>query len=821
VSLRGLGASATLTLINGRRASVSAFARGQESFIDVSSLPLAVVERVEVLPSGASAIYGADAVAGVINYVLRKDFEGLELSASYGDSTAKTDEGRASINLAAGKQFGNHHFMGVVDYYNRNAFYLRDRIRSRTSVRPSQQGIYPSFNDLFAMRLDQTEEPNDGGCPASTFKSGNLGEFCETDNNRFVSASDELESVGGLFAHTATFGGNITWSNQLLYSTSTSAGTGSPANFSRAPIDPENPNFPQTFKDELTAEARFSRFSSFNRFPIFMWGKLPQSRAVEVESTSFRATSVLEFELQNGWKLEAGLLYGGNNREQNGTTGLVKSKAFYDTNLGNLCSDGSIVRRWDVDLRRPSARYFGTTCESQGKTTLWYNPFKAQENQAPGVKEAIETKAKREGESRISQIDFSANGDLFNLGGRMVKGAFGIEFRQETLNDTPSGDAIATSLNPEPILGFSSTSAIGERNQWSAYGELYVPITDRFDVQLAGRYDNYDDFGSDFNPKIALRWQPIDSIGFRANYSTSFRAPSLAQSGAGVLLSSYRVSCLKVPAACNNNAAGSGQSLLSEDVGNLDLKAENATSFGAGFIFKPNRDFEFRLDYWNIEHEDLVGIDEDDFIRRALAGGFPVVGPGLLPTGTPGVEVTNGFVSDAHFQITNLGYQKTDGIDVSLTYFLPKMDIGQFSFLFDASYLINFDRQASAGSVVEKLAGDYRYPQTSMSTKLRWRNQAWRASLTAKYTGEYLDDPAPRTLETLGLPLNADISVKPAVTFDGSVGYDVSKHLSLNLSVRNILDAKPPLVLGSSSNVDLFNHDLIGRFVTLRATYSF
>jgi outer membrane receptor protein involved in Fe transport len=108
-----------------------------------------------------------------------------------------------------------------------------------------------------------------------------------------------------------------------------------------------------------------------------------------------------------------------------------------------------------------------------------------------------------------------------------------------------------------------------------------------------------------------------------------------------------------------------------------------------------------------------------------------------------------------------------------------------------------------------------------MSTKLRWRNQAWRASLTAKYTGEYLDDPAPRTLETLGLPLNADISVKPAVTFDGSVGYDVSKHLSLNLSVRNILDAKPPLVLGSSSNVDLFNHDLIGRFVTLRATYSF
>ncbi|MBO6797780.1 TonB-dependent receptor plug domain-containing protein [Maricaulis sp.] len=98
VSLRGLGTSATLTLINGRRATISAFARGQESFIDVNSIPLAAIERVEVLPNGASATYGADAVAGVVNYVLRDDCEGQEIFVSYGDSTASTDEGRFNIN---------------------------------------------------------------------------------------------------------------------------------------------------------------------------------------------------------------------------------------------------------------------------------------------------------------------------------------------------------------------------------------------------------------------------------------------------------------------------------------------------------------------------------------------------------------------------------------------------------------------------------------------------------------------------------------------------------------------------------------------------
>ncbi|WP_247713677.1 TonB-dependent receptor plug domain-containing protein [Qipengyuania sphaerica] len=822
VSLRGLGASSTLTLINGRRAQISAFARGQESFIDASSIPLAAVERVEVLPSGASAIYGADAVAGVVNYVLRNDFEGIELSASYGNSTAGTDEGRYNLTAVAGARIGDRNsVMVVVDYFKRNPFFLRDREISRESFRPSQQGFYPSFNDLFFQFFDQTEEPADGGCADGDFGFGNFGEFCEVNTNAFVSVQDRLETIGGLFTHQFEISDGLTWYNDVLYSRVESRGVSSPANFSRAPVDPENPFWPAALQADIVEEGGVGDFSDYFGFPIFAWGKIPEPRAVEVESDSYRITSGLRGDLAGDWRFDAAFLFGGNDRVQRGVSGLVIAQNFYDLNLGNICSDGSRVERWDVDLARPTADFVGDTCEDIGKTTLWYNPFGGQTAQEDGVAELLGTKAERSGKSRLYAFDASVNGTLFEMPAGPLKAAFGGEFRRETLRDTPSGVAVATIDNPEPILGFSSTSAEADRNSWSLYGELYVPLAQGLDLQLAGRFDDFEGFGSDFNPKIAARWEPVDWLALRANYSTSFRAPSLAQSGAGVLLSSYRVDCEATPGACDGDPTGDGEALLSEDVGNPALGAENARSFGGGVMIMPSPDIELQIDYWNIRHEDLVGIDEDDFIRRALAGEFAVVGDGELATGTPGLEVTNGFVTDAHFQITNLGFQKTDGIDFAYTHRLGGGDAGDFTFRLDATHILNFERKASEASPVEHLAGDYLYPDFIASGKLRWRKDAWRASLSGHYKTGYRDDPSDRTLEALGLPLDQEYEVDDYLTFDLSVSYDFAEDSFIQLAVRNILDADPPRVLGSSSNVDLFNHDLIGRYATLRVTKRF
>lgn len=823
VSLRGLGTGSTLTLINGRRASVSSFARGQASFIDVNSIPTSAVERVEILLSGASASYGADAVAGVVNYVLRDDFEGVEISASYGDSTASSDNSRTNINLLGGWGNDRHHVMALVDYYQRDPLFDRDRDITADSIRPSQQGFYPSFNDLYWMFYDQTEEPQDGGCAADDFGFGNFGEFCEVNTNQYTAVFDEYESLGGMVTYQFDINDNVTWFNELIYQETDSDGTGSPANFSRSPIDPENPLWPQALIDDMVEEGSFEGLESwedFFGFPIYAWGKLPEPRAVNVTSESLRFVSGIDWQINDDWNLESAFTYGRNKSEQNGISGLVIAEAFYNASLGNVCTDGTVVERWELDLVRPDAFYVGDTCEDLGKTTLWYNPFGGQEMQADGIDDLIRTQANRNGKSELWAVDATASGPLFEFRGYTVQSAVGVEWRREEVRDVPSGVAVATTFNPEPILGFSSTSADAARDQWAAFMELFVPITDNFDIQLAGRYDHYDSFGGDFNPKVAFRWNPLDTLIFRGNYSTSFRAPSLAQVGAGTLLSSYTVDCSETPDACDGDAGADGESLLSEDVANDNLEPETAETWGLGLLWSPTRNIDISADYWAISYENVIGIDEDDFIRRALLGEYPVVGSGELLTGTPGLEVDNGFVIDAHFELSNLGFQDTSGIDLTYTQSI-EAGPGTLTLLADATYLLEYKRQSSAVSPKIDEAGEFRYPEWLVNAKARYSIGKWDTSFGLRYTDSYKDDPAPRTLDALGLPRDTILYVDSWLVFDLNVAYNFTDTNYLSLNVRNLFDEEPPLVTGLGGNVDQVNHSSMGRFVTARYTHRF
>lgn len=821
VSLRGLGTSSTLTLINGRRAAVSSFANGQESFIDINSIPASAIERVEVLPSGASAIYGADAVAGVVNIILRDDYEGAELSVSYGDSEANTDEGRYNVNFIWGAATENTHSMLVVDYYNRNAFYDRDRSFSANSVRPSQQGIYPSFNDLYLMLNDQTEEPADGGCPADQFGNGRFGEFCELNQNAFSSIEDEYESLGVMGTFVWNINETTEWRHDLMFQTYETRGASSPANFSRAPIDPENPLFPDALVEDIVEEGLVDDLSAFYGFPIYAWGKFPDARAVEIESSSMRYVSELTGVFDNDWDWELGASYGRSESDQRGLSGLYVSENFYDALLGNLCTDGSRVERWDVDLGRPDASYIGDTCEDAGKNTLWYNPFGGQTQQMDGIDELVATKARREGKSSMWSIDGVVSGAFAETSAGSIMGAVGFEYRHESVEDVPDGVAVSTTLNPEPILGFSSTSSDADRDQWAVYAEVAVPLSESFELQLAGRYDHYDNFGGDFNPKVAIRWGLTDTFVIRSNWSTSFRAPSLAQAGAGTLLSSYSIDCGDTPEACDGDALEDGRALLSEDVSNPGLEPETADTYGFGFYYTPTEDIELSVDYWNIQHKNLVGIDEDDFIRRALAGDYAVVGEGELPTGSPGLEVVDGFVVDAHFELTNLGFQDTDGVDMSYTQYFTIDGVGDFRWTLDATYVNEFVRQASDSSEVEQLAGDYRYPRWLANSKLRWRSDAWTSTIGVKYTHSYRDDPSPRVLVAAGFEEDDVIDVDSWIVANASISYDFANESYIQFNIDNLFDEEPPLVLGSSANVDLINHSSMGRFYRLSYTHVF
>jgi iron complex outermembrane receptor protein len=190
-SLRGLGPASTLTLINGRRVAASSFAAGTQNFVDVNSIPLAAIERIEVLATGASAIYGADAVAGVINYILKKDYEGVELNASYGDSMASSDESRRNLNLVVGQQVAGGQLTVFADYFDRNAFSAQDRDFTRSPLLKSSYSYLPKNTpNIYYNSVRSGDELATPGCATALVTT----EFGEKICAYYPNEDDQLNS---------------------------------------------------------------------------------------------------------------------------------------------------------------------------------------------------------------------------------------------------------------------------------------------------------------------------------------------------------------------------------------------------------------------------------------------------------------------------------------------------------------------------------------------------------------------------------------------------------------------------------------------------
>ncbi|MDN3638230.1 TonB-dependent receptor [Simiduia curdlanivorans] len=851
ISLRGLGTSSTLTLVNGRRVSVSSFAKGSESFVDTNSIPLAAIERVEILPSGASALYGADAVAGVVNLILREDFDGFEVDVNYGDSWADSDDGRFNINAVWGHSTDNTNTLVVVDYYKRNATYERDREETAVTKRLSPDGIYPSFNDGYWMG----PHPVFGGLgdaiesACATPASGEYGSYCGVNQNDFYSAEGELEALGATAQFSVDLSNGVTWFNELMVQDNHSNGVSSPKPFN-LPVSAFHPGWGQDA--DLTAgilasadDGGFGSSPSDTVTDLILsagddvmtaYGAFPDPRAIEVDTQSYRFVSGLRGEIKD-WSWETALSYGNSQSTQNATEGFYVRELVTNALLGNLCTDGSLVDQYDVNIINREYTYTGNgSCEDGGKSTLWYNPFGGQADQQVDA-DFFRTRATRKGESELTTFDAKISGTLFSLPAGAVSAAFGAEYREESAQDTPSANALATDTNDDPVLGFSATEVQYDRELFAAFAEFYVPITENFEVQLAARFDDYSDFGSSTNPKVGLRYQPIDELTFRANWSTSFRAPSLAQAGQGTTLIAYTAYCDENPEFSNTDYGDGdfcgGQTktgtLNAEVVANAELQPETAETWSAGVLLRPNDNIEINIDYWSIDYQDLVKLDEDDYILQTLNGtsaGQVVVSDDFsaLATGTPGLLIDpSGELLDAHFQLINAGYQKTDGVDLAYTQYFDT-DAGSFTLTWDASYLSNFEEQISDSSVIENWAGEFRFPRLKSTAALAWRNDGWRARLSANYVHGYRDELADvrsEVLDNYGLTKDDEVNIPSVMLWNGNLGYVFSNDSYLQLSVKNLLDKRAPDVFGSSSNVDYSNHSIMGRFATLRYNYVF
>ena len=814
ISLRGLGTASTLTLVNGRRIAVSSFANGSENFVDINAIPLAAVERVEILTTGASAIYGADAVAGVVNLILRKDFDGVRVGVSAGDSTRSSDEGRYNANLVYGRQGETTRALFILDVFKRNALYDRDRAISAVEPRPSQQGFFPSFNDLDFRRNDIVE----AGCPAGQFGKGRFGEYCAVNRNAFTATDPASTQIGAYATFDADLSNGMAYFTELALQHNRARADASPAPWSEELIGFNNPAMPAELR------RRFLTLG-FDTTALVGFGRFPEARTIEVESSSWRWLNGLRGDL-GSWGWETALTLSRSESEQVAVAGIYNVAKIRAGLLGKLCANGT------------------TTCRP-GVDGLWYDPFNGQANNSQQVLDLVREQVPRNGTSTLYAWDAKFAGSWGKIGDRDIAWAVGTEARREQISDEPSPLAtIDRSTGEVPVYGFGSTAVQAQRTQWALYAEANLPVTATFDVRVAGRYDHYDDFGGDFNPAVSLRWRPSDAILLRAGWNTSFRAPSLAQVGAGTTLGSGALPCSAGSEFFTTFCGGfaGDDSYLSEIYGNPDLKPETAEAYYLGAVFALGARTTLTLDYFNFDQRDLVDIDDIELFRQALTNpsliynsrprsthsNQRVLPPGVIGIATRGGRIGNA-IDDVQLQLINIGRQRTDGIDFNLEHRFADTSAGSFNAYVDGTWTHSFERSESCqpgapgdrrgtgtcaanGQRLVERVGEFRYPEWLVNTGIGWQREAWSARLWANYIDSYYDDD-----QRAEVP--AGRRVGAWTTLNLNVDWDLAERHSVGINIRNLTDRDPPLALGATSNVDLYNHNTLGRFVTFRYVY--
>lgn len=866
-SLRGLGPSSTLTLINGRRVAASSFASGTQNFVDVNSIPLAAIERIEILASGASAIYGADAVAGVINYILKKDYEGAELNLSYGNSFAGTDEGKYNLNFVFGTEALGGQVTVFADYFDRNSFNAQDRDFTKNPSLVSNYSYLPKDtpNIYYLSSYSGNDEIGAPNCKTE-FVTTEYGEqICAYYGNEDDELISELESASTGFMFNRDFG-DTTWSTDFFYSRTKSIAVSSPAPINRID-DTDGPFVPVSALDVFDSETKdallydmwiedFQTQSGRWIDEGFMFdARFTDQRAVEVETNAFRLVSGLSG-VYNDWDWETAITLSKSKSEQEAIAGIYNRYKYHAAMTGELCSNGSL------------ANYDGTNLSCAGGSLLGlYNPFLQGDSANDALLAATQERPIRDGVSTVYAWDARISGELFELGDDFVSAAFGAEIRREEITDTPSENSRAKAENEYlvDVFGFGSSLSEADRQQFGLFAELYIPVTDELEFQVAGRYDDYDDFGDTFNPKIGFSYRPLKQLVVRGSWSTSFRAPSLTQAGVKLRTTTATYDCGANQAVSDLYCEGFGDERSPNvlELGNKNLLAEESESVSVGFAFSPTVDTTLTVDYWQFNHEDLVDTDMTATLDAAISD-HTLRHCGIVPEGQTGIsyeddlclvtdksgltveesganlsEILDAWVAfddpryaelplyrDHVIQLQNTGEQTVKGIDVSFDHNLS-VGNGELSVSLDATHYIEFERNKPGSDEVEALAGTWRYPENIASVRIGWSQENFYASLTTQYTDSYADDIDGlrgrniAELTELGeLNANGEREIDSWTTLRANIGYDFD-NMNINFTVSNLLDEAPPVAYGSSRGFDSINHNALGANYKVSFTYFF
>ncbi|HTS21781.1 MAG TPA: TonB-dependent receptor [Casimicrobiaceae bacterium] len=780
-NLRGLGDGNTLVLLNGRRLANYAFLSGT---VNLGSIPLAAIDRVEILKDGASSIYGTDAVAGVINFITRKDYTGMDVVGQAG-ITERGGGDRYQTTVSAG--WGNlaaDHVNGFVtlDWQKETALAARDRTFSATGYRPDQGYTNLSVNSFPAnIRASTNTFLNPGyasGCdpplstPTTVLGSRN-GEICAFDFAATANILPDTERLAILARGTW----QVTPEHQL-FAEYLFARTKMTLAFSPTPVDrdlEDNPiYYPADGPFYPTAYASANGLSGPLKLNYRTVSLGPRTDVVTTEAQ--RLVVGAQGDLGE-WSYNLGYNHSQNTAEDDYTKGWVLASRIIPA-LGS-----GLVDPWGPDTQT-------------GQDLLASTQFIGVARTAKGT---------------LDQVDFSTTGAWLPLPGGPVALALGAEWRHEALADHPAaildtGDVIGVIAEVNPQDASRTVGAL--------FAELSLPLTKELEVLASVRYDQYSDFGGTTNPKLGIRWQPAKSLLLRGAWGTGFRAPTLVDlytpqftAGQENLSDPVRCPVTNTPEDCNGPFdVVSG--------GNPQLQPETSTQTTAGFIWEPAKGWSIGAQWWHIAKSNVIStLSADDVLGLYDSFGGSNVIRGPVDPAYPGLP---GPIAKILTYNQNLGSLKTSGIDFALRAQSPPSSLGQLSFSFAGTYVYQF-LETLPGTDPYSYVGQMGFygsvPRWRHYAELYWQQGPWGATLSESYQSGVLDsavkiDGEPRQLGAYSL-----------WNLQGT--YTALRNTTIAVGVRNLFDTAPPFTGAFQFGFDPAYADVHGRTFYARASYSF
>lgn len=790
VDLRGLGPNHTLVLINGRRiADFPLPLNGRSNFTDIGNIPLGMIDRIEVLTGSASAVYGSDAMAGVINFILKKSTDGTTIDYRYGDTERGGGESH-KLTLTTG--FERDAFSGIVgiELLNKRPLWGYERSNQDSTLdAPTSRRRLPRLTaQLYDWDDDVNIAPADDCAAMSGLNDGTtvlaedrFGEpYCGSERAiAYRTIQNERKGYNAYGSFEYRFSDTLSWfADVQLGRQEVKLLTGTNGNDVVSDVmgwEFHDPNSTDN-NDKVFYNAVTGHYETWSRqFTPEEMGGLGNRMNTTTQKT-FAVTTGLQGAFGDNWNWEAAY----NHSQYKADVGMPRIRAQAANELFLGARQGYDADGYAIYSPDP-ARLFTPLTPAEFATIAAMSTFHP----------------KADNDNLSFTLDTPA---LFTMPAGDVGFAAAIEYGQQSYEINPDPLALTADAYYGPRYGDGK----GDRDRWSVAGEFRVPLLSSLQASVAGRFDRYE-YGNKnpgkFTYSAGLEWRPVDTLLVRGSYGTGFRAPDMHYLFAGddyyrTLSTDYYQCRTDEPGFTDGECYDDGTwDINTFDVytGNMDLDVETSKSFSAGFVWSPFANFDLAVDYYRIrvsnqvqaQSREQLRIDEANCRLGVTDSGaaVDVNSPTCVDALARVIRDADGFITSVRFAPINIANEETSGVDVTANYRLQTASAGDFRFTGSYTWADKHTRQQYPGDPEEDML-DVSFSATTLPRQkgnlgISWDRDAWGASVFGNYLGRVAN-------------YDNDAWTKASWRFNAGARYDVNDHLRVSLTVNNLLDDMPP-----------------------------